>query len=213
MTDDLELLRRCPLFAGLAPQEISALLEDRFEKQTAAKGELVSHYGSQLVIVISGLLEVRSAEGTPLNLLSSGSMFGVANLFTGKIEPPTIIAARRQSELLLLKEETLDDLLVRHAGVMRNYLRFLTDRIWFLNWKIQLFSADTAEQKLLVYLQHQPLQQASDGVQIPPLSQLAELLGMGRASLYRAIESLESAGRLERISSRRWKLLPELPVV
>ena len=200
-----DVLMRCPLFASMTPDEAAALVTDRGECQQVAKGAYVSDYGQHLGIVLSGKLEVRGNDGTPLNQLSSGSMFGVANLFSTHPKPPTKIIAKQKSEVLLLDETTLETLFSADARVMRNYLRFLTDRIWFLNWKIQLFSADSAEKKLLIFLNNLPPDEEGN-LQIPPLSQLAEILSMGRASLYRATSSLESAGLLERISSHCWKL-------
>ena len=81
---------------------------------------------------------------------------------------------------------------------------FLTDRIRFLNWKIDLFSASTAQQKLRLYLLH--LRKEGSEVTVEPLARLGHTLGMGRASLYRVIEKLEGEGVIKRMERNRWQV-------
>ncbi len=78
---------------------------------------------------------------------------------------------------------------------MANYLSFLTGRIFYLNRRIDAYTGGSAECRLAMYL----LDNQQDGV--PPkvtlpfgMNKLAELLGIGRASLYRAMETLEKKG-------------------
>ena len=82
-----------------------------------------------------------------------------------------------------------------------NYVRFLSDRIRFLNSKISTFTADSAKSKIMRYLISQAeIQSNPDGNVLLTMScqKLAEFLNMGRASLYRAFEQLESDGLIRR---------------
>ena len=82
-----------------------------------------------------------------------------------------------------------------------NYVRFLSDRIRFLNSKIATFTADSAKSKLMRYLVSQAeLQNNPEGNVVLPVScqKLAESLNIGRASLYRAFEQLENDGLIRR---------------
>ena len=58
------------------------------------------------------------------------------------------------------------------------------------------FTAGNAERKLSVFIS----EHAKDGVFTPPcsMSALANMLGIGRASLYRAIEHLIACGWMEK---------------
>lgn len=66
----------------------------------------------------------------------------------------------------------------------------------YLNRKIMTFTAGSAERKLSVFL----AENATDGVFTPTcsMSALANMLGIGRASLYRALDRLTDCGWIER---------------
>ena len=79
-----------------------------------------------------------------------------------------------------------------------NYVRFLTQRIEFLNQKIQYLTAGCAERRLSLYLISQiPEDEVATRLDISAVS-LADLLDLGRASLYRAMDRLSADGFLTR---------------
>ena len=77
-----------------------------------------------------------------------------------------------------------------------SFLAFQSNKIVYLNKKINAFTAGGAERRLSLFL----LDNAVDGVYSADVSMsaLAEMLDIGRASLYRAFDALESAGCIER---------------
>ena len=76
-----------------------------------------------------------------------------------------------------------------------NYIRYLSDRIAFLNSKIAGLSAGDSVHKLAQWL----LEHASGGAApLPPMTRLANELNLGRASLYRAMDTLEVSGAIRR---------------
>ena len=131
-------------------------------------------------------------------------MFGVSTVFTGYSSHITRISAAVNSAAVLIGEEELATIFAEDFSVNRSYLAFLTDRIRFLNWKIDLFSASTAQQKLRLYLLH--LRKEGSEVTVEPLARLGHTLGMGRASLYRVIEKLEGEGVIKRMERNRWQV-------
>ena len=71
---------------------------------------------------------------------------------------------------------------------MKNYLTLLSDKIVYLNKKIAVLTAASAEKKLALYIyEHMINREFTPGTS---LSELASVLQMGRASLYRAIDEL-----------------------
>ena len=77
------------------------------------------------------------------------------------------------------------------------YIAFLSEKIGFLNARLSTFTAESAEARLAGYI----LRAAAGRdafVSALPLSRLAELLGLGRASLYRAFDALCAAGAIEK---------------
>ena len=77
-----------------------------------------------------------------------------------------------------------------------SYIAFLSQRIRFLNRKIDSFTAPSAREALLRHL----LEIHRDGAAeiTGGYSQLARTLNIGRASLYRALDALEAEGCIRR---------------
>ena len=77
--------------------------------------------------------------------------------------------------------------------IAENYIKYLSERILFLNRKLYLLSSGTAEQRLASFLlDNLPLGQAAE---LPmPLSKLSLALNVSRASLYRAFDALTESG-------------------
>lgn len=212
--EQLGALCSCPLFAGLEAERICALLKGKGSVTAIPHKALVRDYREKLGIVLSGKLLVENGSGTPLNHLTPGALFGVSTIFTDQKTHVTDIYAEEDSTLLLLCEAELKELFTEEFAVNRNYLSFLTGRIRFLNWKIDLFTANTSEQKLLCWIRHQCRLEKSPGnanshqeelaVHVDSMSHLAQVLSMGRASLYRAVDTLTERGVIQKVSRKKW---------
>ena len=81
--------------------------------------------------------------------------------------------------------------------IAENYVRFLSDRIRFLNRRLATLTAGQTDGKLWRFLL---AYKGEDGtVHLPGgMTELAERLNMGRSSLYRSLDALTEAGRIER---------------
>ena len=156
-------------------------------------------------ILLDGVAQVytdhpHEEERTLLRTMGISDTFGIANLYA-KDEPfPTKIVALSSCRILFIEATAFQAFLENDPVAMRNYLRFQSKKLVYLNRKIAVFTAGSAEKRLAVFL----LDHEIDGVFTPPcsMSQLAELLGIGRASLYRAIDSLASCGLIEKEGKR-----------
>ena len=80
-----------------------------------------------------------------------------------------------------------------------NYIGFLGGRIRFLNRKIGYLTAGSAERRLALYLASLGPGEVRLSI---PFSALSELLDIGRASLYRALDRLEADGQIVRHGGR-----------
>ena len=195
------LSEKCPLFSGSDSERIRCLLEKTasYRKSFSAGEEILTktEVCGRIGIILKGGLTVFSAveNGTPLNHLGEGNLFGVSVLF-GNCGAETYIRAKTKTEILFIDEEKTEPLW-EDKIIRKNLIRFLTDRICFLNRKIRSFTAGSAEGKLATYF----AQNASEnGIFTVPssLTQLAKDLNLGRASLYRAIEKMENDGVIKR---------------
>lgn len=187
-----------PLFHGVSDAVIAAAAE-KCAARSFAKGEEIDCVGAYLCLILSGSVLVSGAGrggAVVLNKLHAGDCFGVASLFGSRCGI-TAVTACEKSRLLLFSQKTVEALMQADFTFARNYICFLTDRIGFLNRKIAAFTAGSAEKKLAKYLL---TLSEENGVLTLPVSmvRLANLLDLGRASLYRAFAFLEESGQLAR---------------
>lgn len=140
-------------------------------------------------------------DGSPilLNTFTQGGVFGVAGLFQESGEYVSDIRAARRSRILFLPEELLRVLFREEPVTAENYISYLTTRICYLNRRIDIFTGGSAEQRLASYLLSLCREKTPCAVRVPcTYIELAEMLNIGRASLYRALDSLEKSGVLLR---------------
>ena len=81
-----------------------------------------------------------------------------------------------------------------------NITRFLVGRVVFLNKKISSLAGYTAASRLTMYLsENAKTVNGICSVTLPcSLTDFAEYLGLGRASLYRTLDAMEAAGKIKR---------------
>lgn len=186
------------LFDQVDSTLVAALLED-LETVSFQKDEViysVHQFRRSIGLVLRGRLEVRKGEAVVLNTLRKGDCFGVAALFTPWDRYVTTIVACTATEVVFITDDQLRSLFERLPQTAVNYIAFLSQRIYFLNGKIDSFTAPTVEGALALYL----LETAQgDQVQVGGgYAGLARQLGIGRASLYRCLDRLAERGIISR---------------
>ncbi len=203
-------LQSCPLFSGYDEEKLPLLLKQcRAKETTFSSGEEIptkeENFGI-LGILLSGALAVRGKKGALLNRLDPGALFGVSHLFGGA-GADTKILCDKTSKVLLIRQDMAevlwDDRIIRN-----NLLSFLTGRICFLNEKIASLTAGDAEEKISHFLARQADENGKITLKLS-YSDLAQSLGLGRASLYRAMDSLEEKGVIRREKKNIEILSPE----
>ena len=186
------------LFRNLTSEELEKIVKKlSFTVENFSKDQLIyepSHYRASLGFILKGACRVNKKrhDGTliPLNTLNKGDSFGAINLFSNDEDYPTYVYAAKQTEVLFIDKEDAVRLISENSKIAINFIEFLTGRILFLNNKISTFSSGSTEQKLANYLIN--LQKEKGTTEFEFNKKLtAEALGIGRASLYRALEALE----------------------
>lgn len=145
-------------------------------------------------VVISGKV-VASSDNALLKVIHENDMFGIANLYSND-DFPSVITARSASSVLFIEEAAFKALLENDTKLLKVYLEFMSNKIVFLNKKISSLTAGNTEKKLAAFL----IDNQRDGVYSLPvsISALADMLSVGRASLYRAMDSLAAEGLILR---------------
>lgn len=202
---EIELVMKTELFRGSPRSVLMRILAvSDCTVGEYSKNDIVfskTSFTRSLGIVLGGKLRVikENADKRPIvmSTLQSGSMFGAAALFNSQGEYVTQITAIEHSRILFLPQRLIKRMIEREPEIAENYIRYLSERILFLNRKIYFLTAGTAEQRLASFL----LDNLSEGEysEMPmPMHRLADALNMSRASLYRAFDLLIESGAVSK---------------
>lgn len=193
----LNALKSSFIFSSLDAENIEAIFaKSNFRIEEYQKGSAIAYIQkgiNHIGIIISGEAKVYASGGKALmNILRAGNTFGVSSLFSDKKSVSEIIASK-STKVLFISENDFQKML-GHPIIRNALISFLTDRIRFLNGKISSFSQNSAEKKLASFI----LENEDQGSMKIPKSykELSEALGMGRASLYRALDTLEASSAI-----------------
>ncbi len=127
-----------------------------------------------------------------LRTFTAGAVFGISDWYDNARPSLSRIEAKEDTEVLTVRPEAVRLLIEESRAFREHYISFLTGRIRFLNQKIGYLTAGSAEIKLSHYLLSLGETQT---VALPlSMSALAEMLDLGRASLYRAFDTLTEDG-------------------
>lgn len=197
--EEVSRVRTCPLFTGMEEAEVlAALAADGVHRLRYRKGETIYRphdFSRKLGILLSGSIAVTKGD-FPVSRLRSGELFGAAALYNEEPDYVTTLNVTSDCAVLLMSQDWLEAQMDLCPALRRNYIRYLSGRIRFLSGKLEELTGPTAEVKLFHYL----AQRARDGaVELDcSMTELAKRLGMGRASLYRALDALEEEGTMKR---------------
>lgn len=187
-------LARCILFAGGEPPEWFCGEVERVEYR---KGEVIYSpevFRYALAVVADGTVEVESASGVELNRLGAGGTFGVAAAFGEPERYVSTVRAGGNCTVLFVSSECLARLFREEPDCAVRYVAFLTDRVRFLNAKIESFTAPNVQDALEKWLIR-----ASGGAtsfSVKSWSAVSRTLGVSRTSLYRALDTLKNDGKI-----------------
>lgn len=201
----INILKAHPLFSPCEPALLSHAATG-CQLSHFATGDTIKSYDDTptLCIIVSGEVFVHSKEDSSdllLRILRPGDTFGVASLFGHHgNDPITRVTAAVPTSALCINEKTMRHLLMSDPALAMRYIDFLADRIRFLNRRISCLGAGSAEKKLCAWLDSvipEGVESYAYTLRLP-MSKLADVLGLGRASLYRAFDVLSDEGILSR---------------
>ena len=153
----------------------------------------------QVGLLLQGKASVQTGSAsdyTLLNTVGEVELFGIANLYAEDEPFPTVITAATSCTVLFFKDAAFRAFLENDPTATKNFLKFQSQKILYLNRKIMTFTAGSAEKKMASFI----LDHEVNHVFTPPcsMSSLANMLGIGRASLYRALDHLIDQGWIEK---------------
>lgn len=192
------ILREIFLLNGLTDEVKQSVLKKLAKPMLFKKGTVIysnEHFPDAIGFVISGkaVAVTNNQSGLYMQTFSKCDCFGAAAIFGNGGDYVSNITAKTDVEIVFVTENELKKLFEEFPVIAVNYITFLTQKIRFLNKKLSLISCSSSEDTLFKYLSSVT---DKDGVAKIPKSMtlLAKMLGMGRATLYRALDSLEANG-------------------
>ncbi len=201
----MSLLRQTSIFYAVPEMTIEKIVASadccvkRYEKGRLVYGK--TDFSRSLGIVLSGNLRVTKGNAGRhamiMSTLGPASLFGAAALFNNETEYATDIVTLSDAEIIFFAQRLVRRMMRFEPQIADNYIKYLSERILFLNKKIYLLSSGTAEQRLASFLLDN-IPESSMSELPMPLNKLSLALNVSRASLYRAFDALTQDGVIEK---------------
>lgn len=145
-----------------------------------------SDFQHSLGLILKGEAKVYKGK-VHMSELKCGDVFGAVAVYSARTRFATTVKAKTDTLVAFLPKTLIDKLMKADVTVAQNYIAYLSERIYYLNGKIAGFTKATALQKLENYI-------ANTGdreLEAYSATELAKHLGIGRASLYRAMAKIK----------------------
>lgn len=216
-----EVLAQTQLFDGLSSDLFSRFCA-KVNMRVLWKGEVLVNEGdycSYLGIVASGQLALQkyssSGDYVTISLLGPGESFGEELIFGSSRRFPNTIEAMSNCKVILLSKDFLLGLLQENPRLIRNFMRFLSDKVQLQDRRISILSQRSLRQKIACYLldllrdQGEEEQQEiyfhnktgrtmTPSVELPSSKEVAaRLLAMPRPSFSRELVRMEKDGLIK----------------
>ncbi len=208
----LSVLQNSFLFRDVDGEQLSELIRDNCPTLVKYKrGDIIYSSASskrQVGFVISGQCEIRRERidtgPVLLNSIGVSESFGILSVFSDE-EFPTRVVAARGCEIAFFSDGQIRAFIAQSEQINLNLINFLAGRIVFLNKKIATFSGSRITDRLAAFLL---CEMAKQGRLSFPFSYVkcGEEINAGRASVYRAVASLEAEG-LIKVTEKRIQII------
>ena len=202
-----DTIKNTPIFKGVNEERLKKIFNKiDYKIIDYINGETVFtefNFKSSMGIILNGMVEVQkihySGKVIILNRMAKGELLGVSALFNNKNYYPVRIIAKNNCKILFISEEELLKIFEKDHAILRSYLSFISDRIYFLNKRIESFTYESIYERILCFLESEKERQSNQNEIILKYSkqELSEYLCISRASLYRGLNDLTKDGRIK----------------
>ena len=209
MQEYFALLQHCPLFAGIAETDLSAMLGClgakivRYEKQETilAEGEPAREMG----ILLSGAAQVCRVDyygnRSILAEIAPGELFGESFACAGAQSMPVQVVATEESRVLRIDSgrilRSCSNACAFHHRMIYNLMQVVATKNLMFHQKLEILSQRTIRDKLMTYLHMQAKRAGSNCFTIPfDRQELADYLEVERSGISVEISKLRKEGVL-----------------
>lgn len=193
----ISVLQATNLFSAVSDAELEQLLADGAQVRKFAKDTVLYSPDSTekcIGVLLQGEARVFKDYVT-VSVLKPGMHFGAVVLYNDAEHFVNTIVAKTVCKVLFLSKAGVDSLLRSSPQFALAYVRYLSNRIYFLNAKIEAYTAPSGAEKLLQYL----LSVCDENGSVSGVSatELSRQINVSRAGIYRALDSLSADGKLQ----------------
>lgn len=198
---DLEILRRVPLFAGLEEPHLSGLLRDA-SVRVHPKGQLLFQQGDtadRFYVVLSGWVKIfrltPDGDQAVMGLFTRGESFAEAAMFMGG-QFPASAEVVEEARLLRVESGPFQKQLYAEPAIAVAMLASVSRRMHYLVGQIEQLQVRSGTQRVADFLLKLcPVREGSAEIALPyDKSLIASRLGMKPESFSRALARLRDLG-------------------
>ena len=200
----IESLSKCPIFKGISEENLKYIAENFATYSSCNKNEVIfseNNYTRSLVVIIKGSVAVtKNNENSQIlmSILNQGDIFGMATLFYEEDEYLTRITALEKVSMVVFLKENVQKIFTMYPSVTENYIKILSEKIHFLNKKITTYTRSETIQKVADFILQCANNDQTMAILPYSVTKISEALNVGRASVYRAFDSLENNNVIKR---------------
>ena len=196
----ISFLKNTRIFKDADEKVLASVLNTYGKSVSYSKNDIVfskETYSPVICIIIKGEARVSKGE-TVISHLKDGEIFGAAFLYNQSYEFENTVTALTPLKVVIIEKSGIDELIKCDSSISFNYISYLSERIGFLNSKIEGYTKPSAEEKLMLYLKKNADMNNGKCEISVSMTELSHVLQISRASLYRVIENLEQQGKIYR---------------
>lgn len=198
--DIAEYFKKADIFSGADEEILKDVLNMHAEIKSFKKGETVfseENFIPCVCVILEGSAIVKKG-GTVISHLKKYDLYGAAFLYNDISVFRNTVTALTPLSVAVLSKDGTDILLKSDPDFSLGYIKYLSHRVTFLNDKIEGYTAQSAEEKLMRYLKKNSENQNGKCEIAVSMKELSSVLCISRASLYRVLDSLEQSGKIRR---------------
>lgn len=210
LQEHLPLIMRSPLFEGMLPDEVTAVLGCMDARvQRFSKGSRLMHVGdvsSVMGMVLSGAVRVEREDywgnRAIISSLETGQLFGEVYACEPGLALDVNVVAAHDAAVLFMDVRRIivpcSSACAFHTRLSSNLLASIARRAYALTRKIDYLARRTTREKLLSYLSDQAKQAKSNTFTIPfNRQELADFLSVDRSAMSAELSKMRAEGLVD----------------
>lgn len=206
MNNILDNIKKNTLFYNIKEDEIGMILSRlNYSIESFDKGEIIAQEDDKcnsIGLVLEGAVNIEriypSGKAIVMKKMLPGDVFGEALIFSKTTTYPATVIAYSNCIIAYLNKVELLKLFSLDNRIFENFMMLLSDKILMLNNKIKSISLKTVKQKVVDYILEEYNLQKNLNISLKlSKEEIAELIGIPRPSLSRALMNLREENLIE----------------